>query len=81
MTDEEAVKAALPKGAGSHYLPLLNKVTPEIAQSVSSLDFLASMRKTSSSVIIHSRNQTLSFWVLWGKTLPILKVVTKDAQG
>src|SRR5699024_11170507 len=26
-------------GAGSHYLPLLNKVTPEIAQSVSSLDF------------------------------------------
>ncbi len=39
VTDEEAVKAALPKGAGSHYLPLLNKVTPEIAQSVSSLDF------------------------------------------
>ena len=39
FTDEEAVKAALPSGAGSHYLPLLNKVTPEIAQSVSSLDF------------------------------------------
>ncbi|WP_201535890.1 peptidoglycan D,D-transpeptidase FtsI family protein [Psychrobacter immobilis] len=39
VTNEEAVKAALPKGAGSHYLPLLNKVTPEIAQSVSSLDF------------------------------------------
>ena len=39
VTDEEAVKAALPSGAGSHYLPLLNKVTPEIAQSVSSLDF------------------------------------------
>ncbi len=38
-TDEAAVKAALPSGAGSHYLPLLNKVTPEIAQSVSSLDF------------------------------------------
>ncbi len=38
-TDAEAVKAALPSGAGSHYLPLLNKVTPEIAQSVSSLDF------------------------------------------
>lgn len=39
FTDEEAVKAALPSGPGSHYLPLLNKVTPEIAQSVSSLDF------------------------------------------
>ncbi|MDE4455257.1 peptidoglycan D,D-transpeptidase FtsI family protein [Psychrobacter sp. DAB_AL62B] len=39
VTDEVAVKAALPSGAGSHYLPLLNKVTPEIAQSVSSLDF------------------------------------------
>ncbi len=39
VTDEEAVKAALPSGAGSHYLPLLNKVKPEIAQSVSSLDF------------------------------------------
>ena len=38
-TDAKAVKAALPSGAGSHYLPLLNKVTPEIAQSVSSLDF------------------------------------------
>lgn len=38
-TDDEAVKAVLPSGAGSHYLPLLNKVTPEIAQSVSSLDF------------------------------------------
>ena len=39
VTKEEVVKAALPSGAGSHYLPLLNKVTPEIAQSVSSLDF------------------------------------------
>ena len=39
FTDDEAVKAALPSGPGSHYLPLLNKVTPEIAQSVSSLDF------------------------------------------
>jgi cell division protein FtsI (penicillin-binding protein 3) len=39
LTDEEAVKAALPSGAGSHYFPLLNKVTPEIAQSVSALDF------------------------------------------
>ncbi|MFC6204784.1 peptidoglycan D,D-transpeptidase FtsI family protein [Psychrobacter urativorans] len=38
-TDAAAVKAALPSGAGSHYLPLLNKVTPEIAQSVTSLDF------------------------------------------
>lgn len=39
VTDEAAVKAALPSGPGSHYLPLLSKVTPEIAQSVSSLDF------------------------------------------
>ena len=39
VTDAEAVKAALPSGAGSHYLPLLNKVTPEIAQSVTVLDF------------------------------------------
>ncbi len=39
VTDADAVKAVLPSGAGSHYLPLLNKVTPEIAQSVSSLDF------------------------------------------
>ncbi|CAM4134530.1 penicillin-binding protein 2 [Psychrobacter arenosus] len=41
VTDEAAVKAALPSGAGSHYFPLLNKVTPEIAQSVTSLDFVA----------------------------------------
>ncbi|WP_201587123.1 peptidoglycan D,D-transpeptidase FtsI family protein [Psychrobacter jeotgali] len=39
FTNEEVVKAALPSGPGSHYLPLLNKVTPEIAQSVSSLNF------------------------------------------
>lgn len=39
VTDADAVKAALPSGAGSHYLPLLNKVTPEIAQSVSDLEF------------------------------------------
>ena len=39
VTDEDAVKAALPSGAGSHYFLLLNKVTPEIAQSVSALEF------------------------------------------
>lgn len=39
VTDKEAVKAALPSGAGSHYFPLLNKVTPEIAQSVSAMNF------------------------------------------
>lgn len=39
VTDAAAVKAALPSGAGSHYLPLLSKVTPEIAQSISELDF------------------------------------------
>lgn len=41
VTDEEAVKAALPSGPGSHYFLLLNKVTPEIAQSVTGLDFVA----------------------------------------
>lgn len=41
VTDEDAVKAALPSGAGSHYFLLLNKVTPEIAQSVTALDFVA----------------------------------------
>ena len=44
-TDEDAVKAALPSGAGSHYFPLLTKVTPEIAQSVSSLDFVGVYEK------------------------------------
>ncbi|WP_019673186.1 peptidoglycan D,D-transpeptidase FtsI family protein [Psychrobacter lutiphocae] len=39
VTDEEAVKAVLPKGSGSHYLPLLNKVTPEIADAVMALNF------------------------------------------
>lgn len=39
VTDDEAVKAVLPKGAGSHYLPLLNKVTPEIADAVMALNF------------------------------------------
>lgn len=40
VTDEEAVKAVMPSGAGSHYFPLLNKVTPEIAESVIALDFV-----------------------------------------
>lgn len=39
VTDPAKVKAALPSGAGSHYMPLLNKVTPEIAAGVMSLDF------------------------------------------
>ena len=41
VTDKDAVKAALPKGAGSHYFPLLTKVTPEIADAVKALDFPA----------------------------------------
>ncbi|MDO5769462.1 MAG: penicillin-binding protein 2 [Psychrobacter sp.] len=41
VTDEDAVKKALPSGAGSHYFLLLNKVTPEIAQNVIDLDFVA----------------------------------------
>lgn len=43
--DEEAVKAALPKGSGSHYVPLLNKVTPEIADAVMQLDFIGVYEK------------------------------------
>ena len=39
VSDDEAVKAVLPKGSGSHYLPLLNKVTPEIADAVMALNF------------------------------------------
>lgn len=39
VNDEEAVKAVLPTGAGSHYVPLLNKVTPEIADAVMALNF------------------------------------------
>ena len=41
VTDKEAVKAVLPKGAGSHYFPLMTKVTPEIADAVEALDFPA----------------------------------------
>lgn len=37
---EDKVAAALPAGKGSHYFPLLVKVTPEIADSVISLDFV-----------------------------------------
>lgn len=60
VTDEEAVKAVLPSGAGSHYLPLLNKVTPEIAQSVSSLDFPGVYERTSFNATILSRSLTRS---------------------
>lgn len=41
VTDKDKVKAALPEGAGSHYFPLLTKVTPEIASAVEALDFPA----------------------------------------
>lgn len=37
--DDDAVKSALPSGAGSHYFLLFNKVTPEIAKSVTDLKF------------------------------------------
>lgn len=39
VKDEAAVKAALPTGAGSHYLPLMNRVTPEVAQPLIDADF------------------------------------------
>ncbi|PNK60606.1 peptidoglycan D,D-transpeptidase FtsI family protein [Psychrobacter sp. FDAARGOS_221] len=39
VTDDDAVKKVLPSGSGSHYLPLLNKVTPEIADAVMALNF------------------------------------------
>lgn len=45
VTDAEKVAAALPSGKGSHYFPLFNKVTPEIADGVMSLDFPAVYEK------------------------------------
>lgn len=41
VTDEKAVEAVLPIGVGSHYFPLMTKVTPEIADAVEALDFPA----------------------------------------
>lgn len=39
VEDDEAVAKVLPKGDGSHYFPLMNKVTPEVADQVLALDF------------------------------------------
>lgn len=39
VEDDEAVAKVLPKGDGSHYFPLMNKVTPEMAEQVLALDF------------------------------------------
>lgn len=39
VTDKEAVSKALPSGTGSKRMVLLNKVAPEIAESVTSLNF------------------------------------------
>ncbi|WP_230658760.1 peptidoglycan D,D-transpeptidase FtsI family protein [Psychrobacter sp. I-STPA10] len=41
VTDKDAVQAVLPTGAGSHYFPLMTKVTPEIASAVEALNFPA----------------------------------------
>ncbi|UNU74307.1 penicillin-binding protein 2 [Moraxella nasovis] len=40
VTDEDAVKNALPTGAGSRHLVLLNKVSPEVAAPVLAADFV-----------------------------------------
>lgn len=40
-SDDKKVQAALPKGAGSRRLVLLNRVSPEIAESVMQLEFFA----------------------------------------
>ncbi|PIE47606.1 MAG: peptidoglycan synthetase [Gammaproteobacteria bacterium] len=45
VTNPDKVAAALPKGKGSHYFPLFNKVTPEIADGVMSLNFPAVYEK------------------------------------
>ncbi|MFC0820974.1 peptidoglycan D,D-transpeptidase FtsI family protein [Moraxella marmotae] len=41
VSNEQKVKAALPKGAGSRRLVLLNRVSPEVANSVMDLGFFA----------------------------------------
>lgn len=39
VRNPETVKAALPTGAGSHYMMLMERVTPEVAQPILDLDF------------------------------------------
>lgn len=46
VTDAKKVKAALPSGNGSHYFLLFNKVTPEIADGVTSLKFRGVFEKS-----------------------------------
>ncbi|WP_115338080.1 peptidoglycan D,D-transpeptidase FtsI family protein [Moraxella caviae] len=41
LSDPKAVEAALPKGAGSRRMVLLNRVSPEIAAPIMALDFVA----------------------------------------
>ena len=60
VTDDEAVKAALPS-ARSHYLPLLNKVTQRSLKASARLTSQASMRETSFSAIILSRSPMRSY--------------------
>ncbi len=46
VTNPQAIKAALPTGAGSHFFAIMDKVTPEIAQPVIDLDFVGVNAKT-----------------------------------
>lgn len=46
VTSPQAIKSALPTGAGSHFFAIMDKVTPEIAQPVIDLDFVGVNAKT-----------------------------------
>ncbi len=46
LADAAAVKAALPTGAGSQHLELLRQVTPEIAETVTQLEFVGVSKQT-----------------------------------
>lgn len=46
VTNPQAIKAALPTGAGSHFFALMDRVTPEVAKPVVDLDFVGVNAKT-----------------------------------
>lgn len=46
VSDPQAIKNALPTGAGSHFFALMDKVTPEVAKPVTDLDFVGVNTKT-----------------------------------
>lgn len=46
VADPQAIKDALPTGAGSHFFALMDRVTPEVAKPVMDLDFAGVNAKT-----------------------------------